>query len=484
MKIPVPVAAFTAALFLSCFSAPVAAQSLPSSADIADNDVVATIGSSVIKGSDVREIIAGRAAFSELSEDERFDRMLESLVAEFQADYWFGRDLRRLPSEILESLDDARRQILLQVYAQAKFEVPVVTQSALDAYVNEHPHLFSERRSYQYLVVTIRGGDAEARMSTASDVFALAEDNPKALPDLNARLPEWNADEVTVILTPLWGTSEVVDEETRLNLDALRAEGGTVSQANKGDFISGVVLLGSAPLPLDPGALQDQIRQRIVAEAFEAHKQEVITVLAQQVLRPRGIQSDLFVDNPLAIEPPPPGTVVWSPTNVLSREARLAAFFALSFFAATMVSAVVVWLQMVRRQDTLLRSSLQYVPTLRKKGAAQVAAGAICLGGVAALIAGAWIAIPTYGVKWTLPLMVIGCAIAPWPFVLWSRQSVKFRARAMNKLSEVYSDEETARMNVILSEHPRQRFWVAVTALFLALLSCLLVLDISIELPV
>ncbi len=454
-----------------------------------ESDPVAIIGSSVITEDEVARIAAGRPdAHADLPPEERRARIRDTLVAEYLIDYYYGRETGLLSRPVLDALDDARRQVLFQVFAQSQFTPPQITQAEIDAFAEENPALFDDRRSYRYARLALSGGAADRRaemQARAETILARSAPDLAALESLAAEARDAGLD---VALDTAWTPSEALPPTLRDRLAGMARDEARLDTREAGGSVSVLRLYDAQPLPTTPDTLRERIDQRLVAQAYQAHRAALIDQLAQQVLAPGDSTDETgpgMAEAPVAegtgaerITPPPRGTVVWSAEPALPREVRLAALFLAALSGTGAGFAAVAWAGRVRAQYPLVVRNSPFVPVLKKRGPATVLAGVM----LAALLAGAVPALPvalrTLGNGTTLVLLAAGAAIAAAMMVVWRIRARRTLELSISEVREVHSDQEMADDIARLRQGSGGVLAAALTLLILYAAALVLVLDI------
>jgi hypothetical protein len=452
-----------------------------------ESDPVAIIGSSVITEDEVARIAAGRPeAYADLPPDARRARIRDMLVAEYLVDYYYGRETGLLSQPVLDALDDARRQVLFQFFAQSQFTPPQITQAEIDAFAEDNPALFGDRRSFRYARLELSGGEADRRaemQARAETILARPAPDLAALESLAAEARDAGLD---VALDTGWTPSEALPPALRDRLAGMARNEARLDTRAAGGSVSVLRLYAAQALPTPPDVLRDRIEDRLVARAYQAHRATLIDQLAQQVLAPDdsagetadGMAPETAGTGAARVTPPPRGTVVWSAAPVLPREVRLAALFVAALTGVGAGFAAVAWAGRVRAQHPLVVQQQMFVPTLRKRGTATILAGLILI----ALLAGAVLAGPaalrTLGDGTTLVLFAAGAAMAAAMAAAWRLRTRRTLDRAIAKAREVHSDEEMADDIARLGQGPGGVLAAALTLLILYAAALVLVLDI------
>ncbi len=451
-----------------CWLAPV-----PSArAQAADPDeVLATIGSTRITAAEVDRLLAGRSAFPGQPEEERRQRMLETLIAEYLIDYFYGQDLGLLSEQVLDSLADARRQVLFQLFAQSRFDPPSIAEDDVAAFVAGNPRLFLERRAYQYLDLRINGGTSEARAAALARVPGALAGGGAPLTTLTALVVSLSQDGLNATVNPVWATSEAIPPETLARLLPMAGDGRALDAWTTPDTARALVLVAADPAPLDPASLTPQIERRLLQQAFQSHRDEIITLMAKSVL-----ETDVAAAaDPRVVRAPPRGTVVWSPNPVLPREVRLAGFFGGALLALLAAYGLITWIALVYRQLPMLQKHELVVPTFRRSGPATTVVVILVLLALPSAGLAGWVAGSTYGVRTTLVLLGGAAVLALALALVWHARTRRYRASAQIEASETYSDPQMAYERGVLEEGSGWRL-LATLALFVCAAICLAVL--------
>ena len=429
------------------------------------DEVLAVVGSSRITAGEVDRILAGRRDFlRDLPLEDRRARMLDTLVAEYLVDYFYGRDLSRLSPAVLDSLSDARRQVLFQLFAQSEFRPPEISDAEVRAFVDANRDSFGDRASYRYLDLRMNGGSTVARQSALRQVEALDLASDTLLAEVNDLVAALNGAGLATTVNTIWTTSEVIPADTLAILRPMAADGRRLDSSDDGTTTRVIVLLGATPVPVDPTALRPQIEARLMQQAFETHRAALVAQLSQSVLDARAAaQSDA---PPLAVQPPPQGTVVWSPSPVLPREIRLAGLFATGFLGALAGYAILTWMRMVADQHRRIGHQGYAIPLLKKRGVAMTIGGLLGLGVIAAFGFGVWVSSDVFGERATLVLLAGAAVLAGAVAFVWHSRSARSHAAALEQYSEMYSDPDMAESAATLAQ---SSIWRLVAAIALVL---------------
>ena len=389
---------------------------------------------------------------------------------------------------MLDALDDARRQVLFQFFAQSRFTPPQITEAEVAAFAEENPALFDDRRSYRYARLVLSGGGADRRaeiQARAAEILARPAPDLAALEALAAEARDLGLD---VGLDTAWTPSEALPPALRDRLAGMARDDTRLDTREEGASGSVLRLYAAQALPTAPGLLRDRIEQRLVARAYQAHREALIDQLAQQVLAPDDSADETdpaSAATPVTagsgaarITPPPRGTVVWSAEPALPREVRLAALFVAALTGVGAGFAAVAWAGRVRAQHPLVARLRLFVPTLQKRGTATILAGLILI----ALVAGAVLAVPaavrTLGDGTTLVLLAAGAAIAAAMAAVWRMRARRTLDREITEAREAHSDQEMADDTARLKQGPGGVLAAALTLLILYAAALVLVLDI------
>lgn len=444
-------------------------------AQTADPDeVLATIGSTRITAEEVDRILAGRNALAGLPEEERRQRTLETLIAEYLIDYFYGQDLGLLSEQVLDSLADARRQVLFQLFAQSRFAPPDIAEADVAAFVAENPQLFADRRAYQFLDLRINGGTPEARAAALARVPGALATGGAPLTALTSLVADLSRDGLNATVNPFWATSEAIPADTLARLSPMAADGRELDQWAAADSARALVLLAADPAPLDPGTLTPQIERRLLQQAFQAHRDEIITLMAKSVLEADAAAAA----DPRVVRAPPRGTVVWSPNPVLPREVRLAGFFGGALMALLAAYGLVTWIALVYRQLPMLQKHELVVPTFRRAGPATTMTVILVLLTLPAAGLAGWVAGSTYGVRTTLVLLAGAAVLALALALVWHSRTRRFRAAAQLEANETYSDPQMAYERGVLEEGSGWRLVATLALFFCAAIGLAVLLDL------
>ena len=417
---------------------------------------IAIIGSSVISEEEVERIAAGRPrAYADLPADERRARITDMLVAEYLIDYYYGRDTQQLSPQVLDALNDARRQVLLQFFAQSRFTPPEITDAEVVDFAARNPELFGDRRSYNFAIVTLSGGTVEARQAAQIRLQDMLEEQEIDIAALDQMVSGLQGDGVAAGLNTVWQTSEALGDDVLSRLRAMVKDNRRIDISQQSDAASVLLLNSAVPIPADPDMLRSQIEQRLIAEAFNAHREDLIRRTAQTVLNPpeAAVEAETEGDA-LAVEPPPRGSVVWSSRPALPRNVRVSALFGAGVFGFLAGILLWLWLRMVwERYPRILKNAL-FVPTLRKRstGLTVTTIGTLGLLGSAGLA----VSIALQTLSWTTAGLTLGSSIATALViaVIWHLWKLRALDRAVEEEGDKYADANRARKMLALKGNP------------------------------
>lgn len=442
------------------------------------DEVLATIGSTRITAEEVDRILAGRNALAGLSEEERRQRTLETLIAEYLIDYFYGQDLGLLSEQVLDSLADARRQVLFQLFAQSRFEAPEIAEADVAAFVAENPQLFADRRAYQYLDLRIIGGTPEARATALARVPGALASGAAPLTALTSLVADLSRNGLNATVNPVWATSEALPADTLARLTPMAADGRELDQWTTADSARALVLLAADPAPLDADTLTPQIERRLLQQAFQAHRDEIITLMAKSVLEADAAAAA----DPRVVSAPPRGTVVWSPNPVLPREVRLAGFFGGALFSLIALYGILTWSSLVRRQFPQLQRHELTISIIRRGTPASVLAAILTLAVLGASGLGVWLASSLYGTTATMILYAGAGIIALAICLVWAGKTRRARQATLEEYKELFSDAGMAVERAGLAKNPTPRLLVSFVLLVLAFTGLAVLLDLQIPL--
>ncbi|MBF9060951.1 hypothetical protein HKCCSP123_17345 [Rhodobacterales bacterium HKCCSP123] len=444
--------------------------------DAADEGVLAVIGSSDITADDVSRILVGRPnAFPGLADEERRQRILETLVAEYLIDYFYGQATDQLSPAVLDSLSDARRQVLFQLYAQSRFTPPAITDADVAAFVDENPQLFSERAYYRFIEIELTGGTESERQDALARILQAAQAPDAGVALFNERVSELQQQGLDPSLLTVWASSEALPAATLERLLVLASEGRDIDVQETDTSVRILLLLDVDPVPVTPDELREQIELRILQQAFTDYRETLVRRMAATVLADVPAPDDTGLA-PLEVDPPDAGTVVWAPEPTVPPSYRLAAFSASWFFGVIGLYAALSWVALVRRQYPELRSELTFVPSLRRPVPAGFLGGllALCLVGVLAGIT--WLGDLVLGLRaigvFMIGAIVIGCGVC-WA---WRDQSRRRFLEREAKLLATSSDARRARRRAVLQDAPYPRLLLAVLLLFASVLGAVVLI--------
>ena len=216
---------------------------------------IAIIGSSVISVEEVERIAAGRPrAYADLPADERRARITDTLVAEYLIDYYYGRDTQQLSPQVLDALNDARRQVLLQFLAQSRFTPPEITDAEVADFAARNPELFSDRRSYNFAIVTLSGGTVEARQAAQTQLQDMLEEQEVDIAALDQMVSGLQDDGVAAGPNTVWQTSEALGDEVLSRLDEMVQDNRRIDIIQQSDAVSVLLLKGTSKNCSDVGS--------------------------------------------------------------------------------------------------------------------------------------------------------------------------------------------------------------------------------------
>lgn len=411
------------------------------------SDPIAIIGSSVISEEEVERIAAGRPrAYADLSGDERRARIIDTLVAEYMIDYYYGRDTQLLSPSVLDALNDARRQVLLQFFAQSQFIPPEITDADVADFVTRNPELFGDRRSYNFAIVTLSGGTVEARQAAQTQLQDMLEEQELDIAALDHMVSGLQGDGVVAGLNTVWQTSEALGDDVLSRLDAMVQDNRRIDINEQPDATSVLLLNSVVAIPTDPAMLQGRIEQRLIAEAFNVHREDLIRRTAQTVLNPPEAAVEAQTEGAVpTVAPPPRGSVVWSSRPTLSRPVRLAALFGVGVFGVLSGGFLWLWLRKLWNQyPQILRTNL-FVPTLSKRSTGGIVAATGTLGLLGSAGFAVPIALQTLGRTTTGLTLGSSIATALVMAVIWHLWRLRALDRAVEEDGDKYDDAETAR---------------------------------------
>ena len=335
----------------------------------APSATIAIIGSSVILDTEIDKIAAGRpSAYADLAAEDRRERIIDAVVAEYVIDYFYGRDLTQLSPLVLDALNDARRQVLLQFYAQSKFVPPEVTETDIADFIARNPALFAGRYSYSFAVVTLSGGTEQARQALQDRVQDIAGLPTGRIAALDGLVAEAQTGGVIASVSTLWQPSEALPEDVLSRLDAMVLDGSRIHITAEPEAVSILLLNSAVPIPANPALLRDRIEQRLVADAFEVHREDLVRRVAQTVLDPSAARTENQAPGAdLTVDLPPRGEVVWSSRPAVPPTLQLAALFCAGLFGTLAGYLLSTWLRLVFAQYPHVLARDPVVPFLKTR---------------------------------------------------------------------------------------------------------------------
>ena len=369
----------------------------------APSATIAIIGSSVILDTEIDKIAAGRpSAYADLAAEDRRERIIDAVVAEYVIDYFYGRDLTQLSPLVLDALNDARRQVLLQFYAQSKFTPPEVTETDIADFIARNPALFAGRHSYSFALVTLSGGTAQARQALQDRVQDIAGRPAGQIAALDGLVAEAQTGGVIATVSTVWQPSEALAEDVLSRLEAMVLDGSRIHITATPEAVSILLLNSAVPIPANPALLRDQIEQRLIAEAFEVHREELVRSVALTVLDPSAARTAARKANQapgadLTVALPPRGEVVWSSRPAVPLTLQLTALFSAGLFGTLAGYLLWTWLLLVLAQYPHILVTGPVVPFLKKRSTAVGVTVLTALGLLGSAGAVAPIAVQTLG---------------------------------------------------------------------------------------
>lgn len=431
------------------------------------SEPIAIIGTSVILESEVERTSTGRPrAYAELPADERRARIINMLLAEYVIDYFYGRDTTQVSSTVLEAVNDARRQVLLQFYAKSQFTPPAITDEDVEAFTLRNADLFGGRRSYNFAIVTLTGGTAEAREALQVR-FSMPEPEIAALEEMVA-VPQNSG--VATTLNTVWQPSEALGDAVLLRLNEMVRDNLRTHIIQERDSTSILLLNSAVPIPADPAMLRSRIEQRLTAEAFDVHREKLIRRMAMMVLEPSVDSAEDQTEGAnMNVTPPPRGSVVWSNRPVLSQNVQLAALFGVGFFGVLAGYFLWLWRAVVSAQYRKIKSHKRTVPFLQKRNTAFAVTAFGALGLLYSLLVVIPIAFQTLGETTTWLLFGTGIAAAVVIANIWSIwRNIVFRVVEKEDQHSHWNNLEAYRFLLRTSNSLRM---LAATASFFVLYS-------------
>ena len=445
----------------------------------ASSDPIAIIGSSLIYDTDIDRIAAGRPnAYADLPAQERSARIMDSVLAEYVIDYFYGRDLRQLSPTVLDALNDARRQVLLQFYAQSKFTPPEITETDVANFVARNPALFADRRSYSFAVVILSGGTAQARQALQDRVQDIAELPTGQIAALDGLVSGLQAGGVSATVNTVWQPSEVLSHDVLTRLESMVDSNRRIDISQEPDAVSIYLLNSAVPVPADPAMVRGKIEQRLIGEAFDAYREKLIHRTALKVLDPQqAAVEDQTEGAPPIVAPPPLGSVVWSSRPTIPRSIRVSALFGACMFGSLAGGLLLFWFRIVSEQYPKLVNWSEFVTPLRRRstGIAVTTIAAISLLGSAGLAMTK--AIQTLGAITAGLTLGGGLATSFGLGVIWYFWNLRALRRAVAREQYQYDDIAAARYWVPLKRSSVKLLMAAFGLAVLYVMSLALFLD-------
>ena len=219
--------------------------------------------------------------------------------------------------------------------------------------------------------------------------------------------------------------------------------------------------------------LRDQIEQRLIADAFEVHREDLVRSVALTVLDPSAARAAARKANQasgadLTVALPARGEVVWSSRPAVPLTLQLTALFSAGLFGTLAGYLLWTWLLLVLAQHPHILASDPAVPFLKKRSTAVGVTVLTALGLLGSAGAVAPIAVQTLGRDtsiWALAggLMTAAAIAAIWRFL---------RLRAFNKAvaDQMRMDYESIKtVRTMLLQKRKSVTLLAVAAAFVIL---------------
>lgn len=261
------------------------------SAQAPTDPVIAVIGQKQLRQSELDQSFASRGRnFGTSAEAQVHHR--DMLVAEYWVDQTFGQAALRDPT-VRNSIDEARRQILFELYAQSQFEAVPPDEAAIDAYIAARPALFADRVVYRFQQITVATSNV-AEIAEARQVLAALTEGPVDEAALAAARTELTARGLTPAQNRFWVGGEALSAAVRDRLDAMARDSRPADLLVRPTGPDLLVLFETMAEPADPQTLRAAVAGRILQDRYRDHKRNLarsaaaplLGTLANRVARP------------------------------------------------------------------------------------------------------------------------------------------------------------------------------------------------------
>lgn len=245
------------------------------------------VGDRLIPQAALEQAIRSRSAGFSADPEEGRRLARDTVLAEYWVDETFGEMAARDP-QVRAGLDEARRQVLFEVYAQSLFDRTPPTAAEIDAFIADNAPLFEDRRAYRFLQVQVGTRDMSER-ALLEDVLERIAGMPRdawdsALPDL---LDESGLD---YLQARYWSESERLTPAILTRLQRMEAEDRRQDVQTVDGSQSVLLLLESQPIPIDPAGLREDIANRVLQARYREHRLTLASDIAAPLLTGEGPQ--------------------------------------------------------------------------------------------------------------------------------------------------------------------------------------------------
>lgn len=247
-----------------------------------DNTPVAAVGPYVVTQGEIDAALPtrGRSFTGDFETVRR--KLRDTLIAE----YWVDQNYAELVGDnplVAAAMGEARRQVLFEIYTQSSFTPPDPGAEEIAAYIAARPDLFENRAIYRFegLQAAPQTPEQQAQLTDLLARAAQAPDQEGLLSDLAVEL---TARGIPVSLFRNWAGSEELAETTRAQLDAMANSGQMLDQSIDENGVTLLLLHSRRPAPADPDLLTEQVRNRLIQQAYVDHRNSLATTIAEPLL--------------------------------------------------------------------------------------------------------------------------------------------------------------------------------------------------------
>lgn len=248
-------------------------------ADISTDQIAATIGTIQITEQELEEAFRSRGARFGPNDTAARDQTRDLVVAEYWVDVNYARLAQRDPT-VKPALDEARRQVLFEVYSQSLFDPVPPTEAEIAAFIEANPDLFEDRRVFRMVQFSVAAEGAQALSRVEQHLTALGTLPSDARSGAFADALE--ADGTPFVQFRFWEESERFPSEILDRLKALQLTGRYYDTRPTEVGLDVIVLIDAEAAPADPANLRDEISNRILQARYQEHR----VALAQEIAAP------------------------------------------------------------------------------------------------------------------------------------------------------------------------------------------------------